>query len=91
MPPCLGDHAAFYACLSCVAALHSNVAQDLAPDDQNALLAAAESLKRKLPNEFDVRAARNVELLDTILVNLKLDAAKKKQTQQTLDFAVAAK
>lgn len=85
--PCLGAHETFYAALACCASLFSQLAPTLAPPDRALIEDAAQALKRKLRNEMDPMAARNIELLDALLTDLKLDTTKKVSKQTTLDFA----
>ena len=59
----------------------------MAPPDRALIEDAAQALKRKLRNEMDPMAARNIELLDALLTDLKLDTTKKVSKQTTLDFA----
>ncbi|KAH8091238.1 hypothetical protein JL720_6127 [Aureococcus anophagefferens] len=63
------------------------LAPTLAPPDRALIEDAAQALKRKLRNEMDPMAARNIELLDALLTDLKLDTTKKVSKQTTLDFA----
>ncbi|KAH8068103.1 hypothetical protein JL721_7053 [Aureococcus anophagefferens] len=63
------------------------LAPTLAPPDRALIEDAAQALKRKLRNEMDPMAARNIELLDALLTDLKLDTTTKVSKQTTLDFA----